>query len=217
MNQGNNLLAINIDGLLNRLNKNEQLMIKLLLEFVRDYADAYERIQSALQTDHVPLALKLIHTIKGLAGNLCALQLFENSKTLETAIKHNTGDYQNLMHSFYSSLTEAIHTAQHIIDQNTKHQNTIKTDSLSDNLHTEIHPDVPDMLNTLSVLLQEHNIESGDCLTSIRSMLRHPECQAKLNTLEQSIDKFDFASARHTLNELIKEVNTHMHQAKKVT
>ncbi|WP_373500254.1 response regulator [Desulfococcus sp.] len=73
---------------LQRLQGNEDLYRKLLMSFAAKYTHTAGDIRHALDTKDYHEAHKMIHDIKGLAGNLAALQLQAAAAELEKLVKH---------------------------------------------------------------------------------------------------------------------------------
>jgi two-component system, sensor histidine kinase and response regulator len=73
---------------LHRLRGNEALYRKLLLSFATKYTQRAGDIRQALDAGDYHQAHGLIHDIKGLAGNLAALQLQVAAAELEKLVKH---------------------------------------------------------------------------------------------------------------------------------
>jgi len=74
------------DGL-KRLQGNRRLYRKLLLSFATDYCGVANDIRIALDAKEFEHAHSLIHNLKGLAGNLAAIDLQEASVNLEKLVK----------------------------------------------------------------------------------------------------------------------------------
>ncbi|KAB1443233.1 response regulator [Pseudodesulfovibrio senegalensis] len=75
-----------LDGL-KRLGGNADVYKRLLLEFLNDHADVGDRVHKALDRNDISEVLKLVHTIKGVAGNMSALELHDAAMELEDALK----------------------------------------------------------------------------------------------------------------------------------
>jgi PAS domain S-box-containing protein len=75
------------DGLL-RLQGNKALYRKLLINFAKNYKRKVDEIGHALDARDYAKAHGMIHDIKGLAGNLAALQLQAAAGEMEKLIKH---------------------------------------------------------------------------------------------------------------------------------
>jgi CheY-like chemotaxis protein len=81
------LSGFHVPEALGRLRGNEALYCKLLKGFAQDNQDTVERIGAALDSRDLKAAHALVHTLKGVAGNLSALELLQATRALEVDIK----------------------------------------------------------------------------------------------------------------------------------
>jgi CheY-like chemotaxis protein len=81
------LPGINLREALSRLGGNERLFKKLVGEFVRQYAEAPQRIRAHITGGDLREAHSFAHALKGVAGNLSATNLFEATRALELLLK----------------------------------------------------------------------------------------------------------------------------------
>jgi len=81
------LPGFNLSEGLNRLQGNRQLYRKLLIKFATDYAETVKDFQTALKAEDLERAHRLIHSIKGVAGNLAAAELQRAATALEKLVK----------------------------------------------------------------------------------------------------------------------------------
>ena len=73
------------DGLA-RVGGNEALFRKLLKNFYQEYRSIADRITSALASEDPESGRHLLHTLKGVAGNIGATALYKAAGALETAL-----------------------------------------------------------------------------------------------------------------------------------
>jgi two-component system sensor histidine kinase/response regulator len=74
------------DGL-RRVGGNKKLYVKLLREFVSDQADAVAHIRAALAKNDTESAIRLAHTLKGVAGSLGAGPVLTAAGTVEKLLR----------------------------------------------------------------------------------------------------------------------------------
>ncbi|MGB9437737.1 MAG: transporter substrate-binding domain-containing protein, partial [Desulfobacterales bacterium] len=82
------LPGFDLDEGLKRLQGNHKLYKKLLLNFAGSYADATEDIRQALDSADYKNAHQLVHSLKGVAGNLAAGRLQKATVGLEKLVKN---------------------------------------------------------------------------------------------------------------------------------
>jgi HPt (histidine-containing phosphotransfer) domain-containing protein len=78
------------DGLA-RVAGNRKLYLKLLRQFVEQQGPALEQVTAALTRSDLPLAERLAHTLKGVAGNIGAKPVQNAAGSLEKAIRAKAG------------------------------------------------------------------------------------------------------------------------------
>jgi PAS domain S-box-containing protein len=86
------LPGIDISSALKRLGGNTKLLVRLLKMFSHDYAGTTEEIKAALNSNNMEKALRLAHTVKGVAGNLSAEELRKAASELEKSIMQQPQD-----------------------------------------------------------------------------------------------------------------------------
>jgi polar amino acid transport system substrate-binding protein len=101
---------------LQRLQGNRSLYKKLLLDFAIKYGDILKNIRQALDADSLQTAHQLIHSLKGMAGSLAAVELQQAAMQLEKIIKPAAEQhlpppddienrYAKLLHAFDAAIT----------------------------------------------------------------------------------------------------------------
>ncbi len=83
--------GINISEALLRMGGNKKLLLNLLKKFHLNYSDFSEQVNKAIENKDFELARRLVHTLKGVSGNLGAEELHNNVKKLEKDIKETNG------------------------------------------------------------------------------------------------------------------------------
>jgi two-component system sensor histidine kinase/response regulator len=81
-----------LDALMNKLAGNHEMVIKMLLSFKQDNPKITEEIISSLAKNEIDYAENLLHTMKGVAGFLCAKELFDITEKFDAALKQD--DFQ---------------------------------------------------------------------------------------------------------------------------
>ncbi len=81
------LPGIDLDSVLKRVRGDEGLLRSMLIHFRDSYEDAGERIREALEAGKRSEAKLLVHSIKGVSGNLSAGELHGATRALDLALK----------------------------------------------------------------------------------------------------------------------------------
>ncbi|MEO5339513.1 MAG: response regulator [Magnetococcus sp. MYC-9] len=107
------LPGIDLTAALRRLHGNQRVLWSLLREFQRDFSQAAEQVAVALgsnrRRDDQQQAERLVHTVKGVAGNLSATELFATAKRLEEAIRNGQQEsWPSLLQGFALALQRVL-------------------------------------------------------------------------------------------------------------
>jgi two-component system sensor histidine kinase/response regulator len=86
--------GVDVAGALRRTAGNETLYLKLLNSFLTTHRDAAQKLEETLQRGDQTSAERLVHTIKGVAGNLGAMALHASADVLEQALREGTSPAQ---------------------------------------------------------------------------------------------------------------------------
>ncbi|MCP4700031.1 MAG: Hpt domain-containing protein, partial [Gammaproteobacteria bacterium] len=189
------LPGINISVGLARLGGNKRLFKKLLIDFCQDNADAVRTISEALDKEEQAPALRLAHTLKGLAANLSMQSLSDAAKSLETAIRQgDKARFAELLEEAQQSLNEALEAVA-----------TLKQDEPQP---TDAGEDPPDtvrlapLLRELDSLLEHHKMKAVSHWAEVKKNLPASVWQNDTEQLETFINKLKFKDARLSLAKL---------------
>ena len=165
------------DGL-KRLQGNKTLYRKLLLNFATDYSRVADEIREALDANDFDQARSLVHNLKGLAGNLAALELQETAVNLEKLIKgveQNSPKAEELNSKFSeleNALNQALESAQTLGVPNEENLEKPSAEALAD-IPTELSQDIAKRIRnaaemgdvmTLKAIAEEITDQSDSCL-----------------------------------------------------
>ncbi|RAV20141.1 response regulator [Paenibacillus contaminans] len=82
------LKGIRVEQALHRLDGKVGIFMRMAGTFHREYADFMSRLREAMRQDDGKLAGRLVHTLKGAAGNLAAERLYAAAEQLEADLRH---------------------------------------------------------------------------------------------------------------------------------
>jgi CheY-like chemotaxis protein/HPt (histidine-containing phosphotransfer) domain-containing protein len=106
------LPPFDIEAALARMNGKSQLLRKLIIMFHDGNRELIPTLHRLLETDEYKEAHRLVHTVKGHAGNLEAPELFERASALEIALlDRDMAKVAELTPLFEVSMTQAIEAA----------------------------------------------------------------------------------------------------------
>ena len=175
--------GIDIQLGLSHVGRNRKLYLSLLEKFFNNNKDFNSRLIKAVQDEDKELSERLIHTLKGVSGNLGMNGLYEESKELESKIKNGFNsvtdfDIGNVWQTLESILNE--------LDKNLTFSNK--------NGKTEIFDleQVIDKLKVLEKKLIDYDVEASNVLGEI-GVIRGFE--KEISEMANKLEQYDFDSA----------------------
>jgi polar amino acid transport system substrate-binding protein len=185
-----------------RVGNNEALYRRLLKKFYQDHGSAADEIREALARNDGPLALRLAHTLKGVAGNIGARELEIAAGELESALrKGEIEDSQERLEPFGAALKKILDALKPFVSE---------TDSpeRSAGRAGEMTPDMlRDLLIRLKSPVQKRQPRQSKILmTEIDGAVWPRRFSRRLETLRHQIDKYQYKEALTTLDELLEKV-----------
>ncbi|WP_016953982.1 Hpt domain-containing protein [Catenovulum agarivorans] len=93
---------------LERLAGNEQLFVMLVNKFTDQYKNSAEEVTTLVSSGKLKDAAVLVHSIKGAAGNLSMVELYDNAKVLETELRADNLATEALVKEFNDALQKVI-------------------------------------------------------------------------------------------------------------
>jgi len=81
--------SIHIEKMLNQLNGRTTIMLNVFQAFKKEYAHFEQKIIDVMEEKNYDEARRIVHTLKGVAGSLCADKLFLSALSLERTLKSN--------------------------------------------------------------------------------------------------------------------------------
>ncbi len=196
------LPGIDTQAGLTRVSGNVTLYLDLLKRFVAGQANTAVEIEQALNTDAHPLAQRLTHTIKGVAGNIGAVDVQNAAERLETAIK--AGDVEEskaLLQPFAEELRRVLDVLAAVAPQP-------QSEPVQEHAVESVAPEtLQPLLLHLHDLLADDDSEAVDYLAEVWTTLSGA-CEATmLSQLKRHIDQFRFDDALAVLQQLAVETN----------
>lgn len=100
--------TIDVEKGLKRIGDNQELYQRLISQFYHDYINITDEIDRLLEANN-PTALRhLVHTVKGVAGNLAFSVLFQAARELEGQLKYQPHDFHASMDSFVYEMNKVL-------------------------------------------------------------------------------------------------------------
>ncbi len=191
------LPGIDIAAGLERMVGNRAAYRKLLLKFAESKVQADTEILEAWKSHDIQLAVRLAHTLKGVAGNLGATGLQHASKELEAAIKEERNDVLPLLEVFSQELKTVMQSIA-LLEPAAKPQPAGGEASAATVNMEEIAP----VLKRLRALLEDDDMEAMDCLTELQDKVKGTTVEAALQEISKALGGYDFGKALKILGEV---------------
>jgi CheY-like chemotaxis protein len=183
---------------LRRMAGNETLYGKLLRDFHRDYATSLDGIRAALQEDRLMDAARHVHTLKGVAGNLGAMELHRTAGELDSALRlGELGKVESLLPDVERELSRVIQGLKPLVEQGAAARAEAET-SAAESAGAVDRSALETALRALADLVRKNEPEAEIALETVRSALRGTRGK-EVERIAQALDLFDFRAAARAL------------------
>lgn len=194
---------------LRRLEGNRGLLLRLMADFARDYADATERIRHAAEAADWDVARRLAHTVRGAAGNLSATELFEVAGHVEhAAATRDIAATRDALAALEIALVVPIRTGAAVRAANEANQREVELrDAASADVTEDVIQRAKAILDTLTTLLERHDPKAEPMLAELRRLLRPTKFDGALVIAANGLASYDFRAAAKALRTLREELD----------
>jgi len=183
------------DGLA-RVGGNRATYHKLLLKFAHNNANAVAETRVALQQGDMERAVRLAHTLKGVAGNIGASVLYQAARELETALKEQYPDPAALLENCDRLLQQVVQGIA-----------VLEPVTVSAVEETAAPVDVAvlaPLVIRLRALLQEDDMEAADVVAALQAQVEGTALAQPLRDIEAALGQYDFEGALDLVERTLK-------------
>lgn len=185
-----------------RVDGNHELYLKLLKDFRHRYRDADKRLHRHINNNEDEAAQRLLHNLKGVAGNIGARWLFSASGRLEHLLQNQPdADHVEAFVDFERAAGETFGAIHHYLARkgavNEPSKRTPKAVVGDEQLHT--------LFVRLNELLDAGDAESFGCLQQIHQALPD-SARGSDAELADLIESYDFIEAKQALDVLARSL-----------
>lgn len=180
--------CISFDEGIARVNNNQKLYFTLLKKFRGNNQDILVDIEKHLEQGDLHTAERLAHTLKGVAGNLGASELFKKSKVLDEILvekKYNKGECAVAMAAVKKELSRVISAIENIMEVNQPVQNQQTLDIDRAIVSLEI----------LQKQLEDYDSDALQNFEKLKQALGEQAAAFNMEQLEKLIEQYDFEGA----------------------
>jgi two-component system sensor histidine kinase/response regulator len=198
------LPGISVADGLKKVGGNEKFYQKLLLQFLDTNRDSANEIREALEKKDQSLAVRLAHTVKGVAGTLGAGELAQVAGELEKTLK--TGEITGLsssIHLFESHLNQVMHSIEKSQTGRNEKVDIGERSGRNPIDSAVVHPIIREMFD----LMESDLVEALRRLQDLAEHLANSKLGEQFRLLENQMDNFDIPAASDTLKAIAKELN----------
>ncbi len=194
------LNSIDTDRGSKNLGGNINLYKKILRDFAVDNKNVTTKIHNSIATADYKKAFIEVHTVKGVAGNIGALSLYEAATQLETVLRNESYDKVELLYlPFKEAGDEVLDELQEWAASESSPHQPISRDNNREKSQK--------LISKLRPLLAEANAEAGDLTIEISEILASPQSEGLADILVNQIENMDFDEAVETLNQICAELD----------
>jgi len=168
--------------------------LSLLKKFNQNQADAIVQIRDSLEKNDIELATRQAHTLKGVSGNIGAMDLHKHAQDLEAGIKeHEQAVSEVLLEQTQDALEQVVNAIDSLGDASPGLQPQ----------QTELDPAViAPILKELLSYLEDDDTEAAEIVEKLKPQLAGSPAQQKLNQLDSLIGGYDFEGSLALLQEI---------------
>ena len=197
------LPGISIEKGLKTVMGNEKLYRKLLSKFLENNGNVVAEIKETLKADDKETAARLAHTVKGVAGNLGAQELFPVAADLEKAIKQGeTGSLDALIDNFETHLAVVMGGIQELEDRDAAAKQA-ETPAGEVTIDIEV---VKPLLAEMAGLLESDLMEAMNHLEALGEQLKNSAVWEEFKLLEKNVEGFDTDGASVSLSNIAQKL-----------
>jgi PAS domain S-box-containing protein len=183
---------------LRRVAGNETLYGKLLLEFHRDYATSIDRVRAALGEGRLTDAERQVHTLKGVAGNIGAMDLHRAAQELDSALRRGDLEEAGLfLPEVERELSRVVNGLEPLARQTEAARAEAEASGARPGEGVD-RPALESALRALAELVRKNDPEAEGALEHVRVALKGSRPQ-EVGRIAQALDLFDFRGATKAL------------------
>ncbi|MCE1226653.1 MAG: ATP-binding protein [Geobacteraceae bacterium] len=193
------LPGINQEAALQRVNGNKRLLGQLIRLFAQEQQQIPDEVRHLMADQDLASAARLVHGLKGVAGNLAADRLHIAAGNLESALKKQDATAAKaLLPLFEAALAEVCATATLLTEP-------VKAPSASG---SGSPAEIAALLGELQHLLELHSLDLSTPLNRLQSLLPAEDDRPLLAALTDATQRLDYQQALMLLHTLAEKTDT---------
>ena len=189
---------------LSRMNGNQDLYKKILLQFRASNVDTIDDLETALSMGDDMTACRLAHTVKGVAATIGAVELAVVAAELESALMcGRIGVDDTLLAKFDESFTEVTNSIKELEELNSE----LKIEN-QDDVKADTDPDaIRPLMIELAQMLEIGSSKSMKQTEMLGKYLTNTKVEKQFKQLKNDVDIFDMDKALERLTAIASGLN----------
>ena len=214
--------GVDMEKAMVRLNGNIELYMQLLRDFVDEYVTFAEDIKMMLCDGDLDNAERMVHTLKGTAGNLSAHLIQQTAMDLEHLIQQNRDERQlsganggGWNTDSYSPLLSDFELFMNPIKEVVKKERERGALPSEDMIIPEVvdESELVELFNQLAGELSLNDAGAMESFLRLKKIFSHGEFRTIVSDMENHLDNFDFDIARASLLRIADHLNLPLREA----
>jgi len=177
-----------------RVGGDRNIFIGLAKKFSGNYKDIADKIKAAMDKGDNDGARRLAHTLKGVAGNIGAMDLYKSAVSLEAAIiKDLPDEWASRLDVTRERLGQVLNSIKSL-DGDIPQTDNADADQID---HSAIsnEPKIASMLMEMVQLLESNSYDAGKHLDALYNLLKETKVRNELNQMKKMLNRYDFKGA----------------------
>ncbi|MEO5328398.1 MAG: ATP-binding protein [Magnetococcus sp. THC-1_WYH] len=199
------LAGIDLDEALDRVGGNRRMLRSILFHFSQDFADIVPKIRAIMATTNPENFLKasqMAHQMRGLAGNISAIKVFNAASALEIALQNKAEEWPNALDALAQPLYEVM-AAIALLKRQEVNAPFVTGDQSE--YHDFNREKVFHLLEKLAYFIQRGQLDSQEVFDDLKPMLSGiAEIAGHVETLEKQIHVLNFHEASIAVTEILR-------------
>jgi two-component system sensor histidine kinase/response regulator len=199
------LPILDSEAQMNHLGGNRELYERLLKRFSLTKSGIADSISADLASGNQESAVRSLHDLKGLAGNLGALRLMRSCQQWEGCLEASIPPEQKLSieTQFRTTLEESLQAAAAVVQRVEKTPDNNAPIVVDTVASTSVFP----LMQTLVNALQKNDMDAETIASKLKTELRDSEMTRDLEALCDNIHRFNYPEALAVLKFMAEQLN----------
>ena len=194
--------GIDVNEGLSRVGGNKKLYLKLLNDFANGYRPFVDNLQKAISEQKMEEAKRLVHTLKGVSGNISAKEVCSLSEQIEKAL--TTVPSEDSSHVL-DDLRKALGTVIDAIDAICAEKKPDDSGEQEPTAVNEIEP----VLQQAAHLIWTDNVDADQAVAALKRALGK-RFTSEIDAITRSVDGFDFEAAKIPIRRIATELSVRL-------